>query len=98
PAVRNYCNLPEKEAQCLAAMNAPNARLLEQEADAVPAQPTGHHRRDSSAATEETLQLQAAHERNRNASAALQLLYRIAAPEKGADKLGQHPAQGGATL
>ncbi len=82
---RTYCNLPEKEAQCLAAMNAPQARLLEQEADAVAAQPSGHHSRDSSAATEETLRLQAAHERNRNASAALQLLYRIAAAETAAD-------------
>jgi len=95
---RNYCNLPEKEAQCLAAMNAPNARLLEQEADAVAAQPSGHHRRDSSAATEETLRLQAAHERNRNASAALQLLYRIAASETAADNLRQQLDEVRATL
>jgi hypothetical protein len=84
-AARRYCNLPEKEAQCLAAMHAPQARLLEQEADAAAAQRSGHQRRDSSAATEEMLRLQAAHERNRNASAALQLLYRIAAAETGID-------------
>jgi hypothetical protein len=84
---KKYCNLPEKEAQCLAAMNAPQARLLEQESGAVEAQPGGHHQRDSSAVTAETLRLHAAHERNRNASAALQLLYRIAAAETGADNL-----------
>src|SRR5437879_5854508 len=37
-----YCNLPEREAQCLAALYAPNARLLEQEADAIESQPSGH--------------------------------------------------------
>jgi len=97
-AAKAYCNLPEKEAQCLAAMNAPQARLLEQEADAVAAQPSGHHRRDSSAATEETLRLQAAHERNRNASAALQILYRIAAAETGADNLRKQLEEVRATL
>ena len=86
---RPYCNLPEKDAQCLAAMNAPNARLLEQEADAIGAQPTGHHHRDSNATTQEVLRLQAAHERNRNASAALQLLFRIAGYEAAADNLRQ---------
>src|SRR5262249_31794915 len=35
PAKHPYCNLTERDAQCLAAMNAPNARLLEYEADAV---------------------------------------------------------------
>src|SRR3954462_1864709 len=46
PATHPYCNLTERDAQCLAAMNAPNARLLEQEADAVAVQPAGHHRAD----------------------------------------------------
>src|SRR3954452_20667170 len=32
---RRYCHLPECEAQCLAASNAPLARLLEQEAEAL---------------------------------------------------------------
>src|SRR5688572_17558632 len=35
PPQRMYCNLPEKDAQCLAAMYAPHARLLEYEADAL---------------------------------------------------------------
>ena len=35
-----YCNLPEHEAQCLAATTAPLAKLLEQEADALSCQ--GH--------------------------------------------------------
>src|SRR5947207_7908508 len=33
-----YCNLTERDAQCLAATNTPNARLLDQEAEAVAAQ------------------------------------------------------------
>jgi hypothetical protein len=98
PGAHAYCNLLEKEAQCLAALNAPQARLLEQEADAVAAQPSGHHRRNSNGATEETLRLQAAHERNRNASAALQLLYRIAAAETGADNLRRQLEEMRATL
>src|SRR5438477_12864832 len=40
-AQRTYCNLPEMDAQCLAATYAPNARLLEQEAEAVAAQSGG---------------------------------------------------------
>src|SRR5262245_16494906 len=64
---RAYCNLPEKEAQCLAAMNAPQARLLEQEAEAVAAQPSGDHRRNSNGAKAEALRLQGGHERNRRA-------------------------------
>src|SRR5262245_3891151 len=95
---KGYCNLPEKEAQCLAAMNAPQARLLEQEAEAVAAQPSGHHRRNSNGATAEALRLQAAHERNRNASAALQILYRIAAAETGADNLRKQLEEVRATL
>ena len=97
-AQRTYCNLPEMDAQCLAATYAPNARLLEQEAEAVAAQPSGHHRRDSSAATEASLRLQAAHERNRNASAALQLLYRIAASETAADNARKQLEEVRATL
>ncbi|MBW8884540.1 MAG: TolC family protein [Planctomycetia bacterium] len=93
-----YCNLPEKEAQCLAAMYAPQAGLLEHEADAVAAQSSGHHRRDSNSATEETLRLQATHERNRNASAALVLLYRIAAAETGMDNLRKQLEEVRATL
>ncbi len=79
---RAYCNLPEKEAQCLAAMYAPQARLLEQEAEA---QESGVGCRGSRDASADVLRLQAAHERNRNASAALVLLYRIAAAETGID-------------
>jgi hypothetical protein len=87
PASHPYCNLTERDAQCLAAMNAPNARLLEQEADAVAVQPSGHHRADGNQATEESLRLQAVHERNRNASAAVQLLLKIAEAENGADSI-----------
>src|SRR5262245_31834881 len=93
-----YCNLPEKEAQCLAAMNSPQARLFDQEADAVETQSSGHHRRNSNGATAESLRLQAAHERNRNASAALQILYRIAAAESGADNLRKQLEEVRATL
>lgn len=86
PSGRSYCNLTERDAQCVAAMQAPNARLLDQEADAVAAQSSGHHG-GSTQATEQALRLQAAHERSRNASAAVQLLLRIAAAENGADSL-----------
>jgi hypothetical protein len=87
PATHPYCNLTERDAQCLAAVNAPNARLLEHEADAVAVQPVGHHRADGNQATEESLRLQAVHERNRNASAAVQLLLKIAEAENGADSV-----------
>src|SRR6186713_942610 len=43
---RSYCKLTERDAQCLAAMYAPNARLLDQEAEAVLAQRAGHHQAD----------------------------------------------------
>src|SRR4051812_34236811 len=78
PAMHPYCNLTERDAQCLAAMNAPNARLLEGEANAVAVQPAGHHGSGSNETTAEALRLQAVHERNRNASAAVQLLLHIA--------------------
>lgn len=84
--VRNYCNLTERDAQCLAALHAPNARLLDQEADAIAAQSSRHHGA-STHSTEQALRLQAVHERNRNAAVALQLLLRIAAAENGADSL-----------
>jgi outer membrane protein TolC len=82
-----YCNLPEKEAQCLAAMHAPQARLLEQEAEAATTGGCVMLRKTQAPTTAEALRLQAAHERNRNASAALQLLYRIAGAETAADNL-----------
>jgi hypothetical protein len=93
-----YCNLPEKEAQCLAALYAPQARLLEQEADAIEAQRGKHHRKDSNATTAEALRLQAVYERNRNASAALQLLYRIAGTETAADNARRQLNEVRATL
>src|SRR5262245_48456067 len=37
-----YCNLTERDAQCLSAANAPSARLLEQEAEAIAAQQGRH--------------------------------------------------------
>src|SRR5262245_35170555 len=57
PQQRMYCNLPEKEAQCLATLYAPHARLLEAEADALDAQAGVHHRRDSIEATQQVLRL-----------------------------------------
>ncbi len=89
PAARAYCNLTERDAQCLAAMNAPNARLLELEADALEAQPSGVHHAAAGGTTATALRLQAIHERNRNASAAVQLLLRIAGAEHAADSLRQ---------
>src|SRR5262245_41178761 len=89
PGPRTYCNLLEKEAQCLAAIYAPQARLLEQEAEALDVQSGGLHQRGPTATTQLMLQLQAVHERNRTAAAALQLLLRIAGAESAADKLRQ---------
>jgi hypothetical protein len=97
PAERRYCNLTEKDAQCLAAMNSAAARLLEQEADAL-AQSSGHHGQGSTWATQEVLRLQSVHERNRAASAALQLLVRIAGAESGATNLRQQLIEIKATL
>lgn len=92
PGARNYCNLTERDAQCLAAFHAPNARRLDQEADAVAAQATSHHGA-STQSTEQAIRLQAVHERNRNASAALQLLLRITAAENAADTLRHQLAE-----
>ena len=97
PAQRSYCNLTEKDAQCLAAMNSGAARLLEQEAEAL-AQSSGHHGQGSTWVTQEVLRLQAVHERNRAASAALQLLVRIAGAESGATNLRQQLIEIKATL
>lgn len=93
-----YCNLPEKDAQCLAAANSANARLLEQEANALGAQASGHHRASSIETMQQILSLQAAQERNRSAFAALQLLLRIAEAEAGADNLRQRLQQVDQTL
>lgn len=82
---RRYCNLPEREAQCLAATTAPLAKLLEQEADALACQPQGIHQ--GSDCVEQILYLQATHERNRAAAAALQLFLRLAEAEGGAANL-----------
>src|SRR5262245_58092955 len=98
PPQRTYCNLPEKEAQCLAALYAPQARLLEYEADALAAQSGGHHRRGSTQITQQILRLQAVHERNRTASAALLLLLRIAGAESAANRLRQQLNEVAATI
>jgi hypothetical protein len=89
PGPRKYCNLLEKEAQCLAAIYAPQARLLEREAEALDVQSGGLHHRRSTSITQLMLRLQAVHERNRMAATALQLLLRIAGAESAADKLRQ---------
>lgn len=78
-----YCNLPEREAQCLAATTSPLAKLLEQEADALATQ--GHHGRND--CIERILYLQANHERNRSAAVALQLFLRLTEAEAGAANL-----------
>lgn len=80
---RQYCNLPERDAQCLAAGNSPLAKLLEQEAAALAAQPPSLHHDDTGCA-QRILCLQATHERNRSAAAALQLYLRLAEAEAGA--------------
>lgn len=80
-----YCNLAEREAQCLAATTAPLARLLEQEADALAAQHSLHHGRSD--CTQQILLLQATQERNRAAGAALQIFLRLAEAEAGAANL-----------
>jgi hypothetical protein len=85
---RLYCNLLERDAQCLAATTAPLARLLEQEADALACHPQGLQH-DRSQCTEQILYLQATHERNRNAAAALQLFLRLTEAEAGAANLRQ---------
>jgi outer membrane protein TolC len=77
-----YCGLSEQQAQCLAATNASLARSLEQEAAAIGAQKEGHHGADV-ATQQQILHLQATHERNRAASAALQLFLRLAEAEGG---------------
>src|SRR5437016_2844346 len=84
--VPRYCNLTEREAQCLAATSAPYARLLEQEAEAVAAQ-HGRHGTGGGQATQDVLLLQATHERNRAASASLQALLRLAEAEAGGANL-----------
>lgn len=85
---RSYCRLTVQQAQCLAATNAPLARLLEQEAQALEAQPGGLHRdRCSQQDLQQILYLQATHERNRAAAAALQLFFRLAEAEAGVDNV-----------
>src|SRR5262245_1874359 len=70
--IRTYCNLLERDAQCLAATNSPAAALLEQEAAVLAAQRPGvFHHKSSDEATPEILRLRAVHERNRFASLAL---------------------------
>lgn len=77
-----YCNLQERDAQCLAATTAALAKLLEQEAEALACQPHSLHQRSD--CLERILYLQATHERNRAAAASLQLFLRLAEAEAGA--------------
>jgi hypothetical protein len=92
-----YCNLLERDAQCLAATTAPLAKLLEQEADALACQPHGLHHSNSQC-TQRILYLQAAHERNRNAAAALQLFLRLTEAEAGAANLRERLEEVGRLL
>jgi hypothetical protein len=84
----SYCRLTEQQAQCLAATTSPLARLLEQEAEALDTQPRGLHRsRCSQQSLQQILTLQATHERNRAAAAALQVFLRLAEAEAGVDNV-----------
>jgi len=92
-----YCNLPERDAQCLAGTTAPLAKLLEQEADALACQSQGLHQ-SRSQCTQRILYLQATHERNRNAAAALQLFLRLTEAEAGAANVRERLAEVGRLL
>lgn len=87
-ADRQYYNLPEADAQCLAATHSVLANLLEQESEVLAAQPKCLHcSRNSQQCLQRVLSLQAAHERNRTAAAALQIFLRLAEAEAGSDNL-----------
>src|SRR5688572_13957368 len=69
-APRLYCNLPEREAQCLAAANSPTGRALEHDADVLMARSGGlFHPGRSNETAAEVLRLRATHERNVSAAA-----------------------------
>jgi hypothetical protein len=82
-----FCALDEREAQCGAASNSKLAKLLVVEADAISAQ---HHLcHAGSELAQSLLQLQANHERNKDAATALTLLLRLVEAEGGVHNLGQ---------
>ncbi|HEV3417855.1 MAG TPA: hypothetical protein VG056_13600 [Pirellulales bacterium] len=85
-----FCALEEREAQCLAAKNAPIANLLVHEADAAAAQPQGLcGHKGSSELTSEVLRLEAVYKRNIAAADALEAFLRLLEAEAGADNLEQ---------
>jgi outer membrane protein TolC len=88
-ASRLYCNLPEREAQCLSAANSPTARALEHDADVLLAQSGGLFHRRSNDAAAEVLRLRATHERNLSAAAGMILLLRLSEAESGTNHLVQ---------
>jgi hypothetical protein len=99
PAVHSYCNLPERGAQCLAAANSSNGNLLEQEAAAARAQPWRlFHKKRLPENAADILQLRATHERNRDASLALQALLHLAEAEKGAMNISRRIQEVGEML
>ena len=83
----HFCALGELEAQCLAARNSKNGRLLATEAEAVAAQKQCFN--GGSELARELLVLQSAHERNKDAAIALEIFLRLAEAEGGAQNLGQ---------
>jgi outer membrane protein TolC len=85
---RMYCNLLERDAQCLAARNSASGNFLEYEAEALEAQGRGlFHKKASRQQSAEILRLRGAHQRNTDASAALQALIRLAEAEAGVGNL-----------
>lgn len=82
------CALEEKTAQCLAASHATIANLLDLEAEAADAQPSGWCLHSgSSALTGELLRLEATQKRNLAAGDALQVFLRLVEAEGGVDNL-----------
>lgn len=79
---QSYCALPEREAQCLAAMNDALANLLLKEAEALTAQGNA-----GSSLTSDLLVLRATHERNQAAGRALTAFWRLLEAEAGAQNL-----------
>ncbi|HTN77137.1 MAG TPA: hypothetical protein VL096_17880, partial [Pirellulaceae bacterium] len=84
-----FCALEEQNAQCLAAMNASLANLLDQEAEAVAQQRGGHlcSQSGSTALSSELLELSATHQRNAAAANSLEAFLRLVEAEAGADNL-----------
>lgn len=93
PGPGHYCALEEREAQCLAATNAPIANLLVREAAAVRLQRSGCLSGSDPGLTSQLLELHAIQKRNEAASSALQLFFRLIEAEGGASNLERREQQ-----